>query len=184
MLERKKEEYAIVLDFLPNGYAFDNSNYRKTSIIQALGKERFTLLEIVPKKEVFVRPYEEVYIGEGKRDKVHHINGKLPVDKLTQTAKSEVEFVITDMVTKREKEFVDFFNKAQPLSTRMHSLELLPGLGKKHMWEIIEERRGEPFKNFGDIKKRVKLLPEPKKLIIKRILNEVLGKEKHLLFVG
>jgi len=52
------------------------------------------------------------------------------------------------------------------------------------MWEIIEERRGEPFKNFGDIKKRVKLLPEPKKLIIKRILNEVLGKEKHLLFVG
>lgn len=184
MSERKKEEYAIVLDFLPNGYAFDNSNYRKTPIIQALGKERFTLLEIVPKKEVFVRPYEEVYIGEGKRDKVHHINGKLVVDKLTQTAKSEVEFVITDMVTKREKEFVDFFNKAQPLSTRMHSLELLPGLGKKHMWEIIEERRGEPFKDFDDIKKRVKLLPNPKKLIIKRILNEVLGKEKHLLFVG
>jgi len=184
MSERKKEEYAIVLDFLPNGYAFDNSNYRKTPIIQALGKEHFTLLEIVPKKEVFVRPYEEVYIGEGKRDKVHHINGKLSVDKLTQTAKSEVGFVITDMVNKREKEFVNFFNKAQPLSTRMHSLELLSGLGKKHMWEIIEERRGEPFKNFEDIKKRVKLLPEPKKLIIKRILNEVLGKEKHLLFVG
>ncbi len=183
MQERKKEEYAIVLDFLPNGYPFDE-NPRKTAIVQAIGKERFTLLEIVPKKGIFVKPYEEVYIGEGKRDKVHHVNGKLAIDKLTQTAKSELEFVITDMVNKREKDFVDFFNNAQPLSTRMHSLELLPGLGKKHMWEIVEERRAEPFKNFEDIKKRVKLLPNPKKLIIKRVLNEVLGKEKHLLFVG
>jgi putative nucleotide binding protein len=181
--ERKKEEYVIVLDFLPNGYAFDNSP-RKTPIIQGLGKEHFSLLEIVPKKGVFVKAYEEIYIGEGKRDKVHHINGKLPVDRLTQTAKSELEFVIVEMVNKREKEFVDFFNNAQPLSTRMHSLELLPGLGKKHMWEIVEERRGEPFKSFEDIKKRVKLLPDPKKLIIKRIINEVLGKEKHMLFVG
>ncbi len=181
--EKKKEEIAIVLDFLPNGYAFDNS-LRKTPIVQAIGKERFTLLEIVPKKGAFVKPYEEIYIGEGKRDKVHHINGKLAIDKLTQTAISELEFIILDMVNKREKEFVDFFNNAPPLSTRMHSLELLPGLGKKHMWEIIEERRGEPFKDFDDLKKRVKLLPDPKKLVIKRILNEVLGKEKHLLFVG
>lgn len=181
--ERKKEEHAIVLDFLPNGYPFDESP-RKTSIVQALGKERFTLLEIVPKKGIFVKSYEEVYIGEGKRDKVHHVNGKLNIDKLTQTAKAELEFVINEMVSKKEKDFVDFFNNAQPLSTRMHSLELLPGLGKKHMWEIIEERRGEPFKDFEDIKKRVKLLPDPKKLIIKRILNEILGKEKHLLFIG
>ncbi len=180
--EKRKEEYVIVLDFLPNGYAFDDSP-RKTPIAQGIGKDHFTLLEIVPKKGVFVKPYEEIYIGEGKRDKVHHINGKLPINRLTQTAKSELEFVVKDMVNKREDEFVDFFNKAQPLSTRMHSLELLPGLGKKHMWEIIEERR-DPFKNFDDLKKRVKLLPDPKKLIIKRILNEVMGKEKHLLFIG
>jgi len=184
MQERRKEEYAIVLDFLPNGYPFDTTNPRKTPIVQALGKDHFALLEIVPKKGIFLKPYEEVYIGDGKRDKVHHINGKLPVERLTQTARAELEFIIVDMVNKREKEFVDFFNNAQPLSTRMHSLELLPGLGKKHMWEIVEERRAEPFKDFEDIKKRVKLLPDPKKLIIKRIVNEVLGQEKHLLFVG
>ena len=103
--ERKKEEHAIVLDFLPNGYPFDESP-RKTSIVQALGKERFTLLEIVPKKGIFVKSYEEVYIGEGKRDKVHHVNGKLNIDKLTQTAKAELEFVINEMVSKKEKDFV------------------------------------------------------------------------------
>jgi putative nucleotide binding protein len=60
---------------------------------------------------------------------------------------------------------------------------LLPGLGKKHMWEIIEARRDEPFKDFEDMKKRVKLMPDPEKLVLKRILNELEGKEKHYLFV-
>ena len=63
----------------------------------------------------------------------------------------------------------------------MHQLELLPGMGKKHMWEIIEARK-EPFKNFDDIKKRIKLMPDPKKLIVKRILAEISGTEKHRIF--
>jgi len=181
--EKKHEEYAIILDFLQHGYPFDNQPmHKKTAIAQALGKERFTLLEIVPKRDVFLKPYQEVYIGEGKREEVHHVNGKLPVDRLTQTAISELEFAVKDLVEKNEQKFVDFFNKAQPLTTRMHALELLPGLGKKHMWEILEERK-EPFKSFDDLKNRIKLLPDPSKLIIKRILNEIMENEKHLLFV-
>ena len=88
-----------------------------------------------------------------------------------------------ETVKKEEKKFVDFFNNAQPLSTRMHQLELLPGLGKKHMWGIIEERKGKPFESFDDIKKRVKLMPDPEKIIIKRITLELQGKEKHRIFV-
>ena len=154
----------------------------KTPIAQALGKENFILLELVPKKGVFLQPYEEVYIGEGKRDKIHHIVGKLPVEKLTSGAQAELEFVVKDMVKKHEKEFVEFFNKAQPLSTRMHQLELLPGLGKKHMWEIIEERKESEFTSYDDIKKRVKLMPDPVKLLVKRIISEISGKEKHRIF--
>lgn len=183
--ETIREEEAIVLDFLPNGYPFDNRpSHLKSPVAQAIGKNHFMLLELVPKKGIFLQPYAVVYIGEGKRDKIHHIMGKLEMDKLTSTARSELDYVIKDIVTKEEARFVDFFNKAQPLSTRMHQLELLPGLGKKHMWEIIEERKGDPFKSFDDIKKRVKLMPDPKKLIIKRILAEISGKEKHRLFVG
>ena len=65
----------------------------------------------------------------------------------------------------------------------MHSLELLPGLGKKHMWQILEERRGEPFKDFDDLKKRVKLIPDPEKIIIRRILKELEREEKHYIFL-
>ncbi|MBU0471961.1 MAG: DUF655 domain-containing protein [Nanoarchaeota archaeon] len=184
MLMRKKEEEAIVLDFLPNGYLFDSRpSHMKTAIAQAVGKENFTLLELVPKKGIFLQPYEDVYIGEAKRDKVHHINGKISFDKLTQTAKAELQHCVKQLVHKHEGRFVEFFNKAQPLSTRMHIIELLPGVGKKHMWEIVEGRRGEPFKNFEDIKKRVKLMPDPETAIQKRVMQELTGTEKHLLFV-
>ena len=181
---RKREEHAIVLDFLPNGYPFDKRpSHLKTPIAQAIGKEHFVLLELAPKKDIFLQPYEEVYIGEGKRDKIHHIAGKLEYEKLTETAKAELEHVVKESVEKNEKTFVEFFNNAQPLSMRMHQLELLPGLGKKHMWQILEERKGEDFKSFDDIKKRVKLMPDPKTTIIKRIVAEIRGKEKHMIFV-
>jgi len=181
--ERKsKEEKAVVLDFLPNGYPFDN-RHRKTPIVQAIGKEHLILLELVPKKEVFMQPYEEVYIGEGKRDKIHHIVGRLAIEKLTTTAKAELDFVIKEIVQKNEKRFIQFFNKAQPLTTRMHQLELIPGLGKKHMWEILEKREEKEFESFADLKARVKLMPDPEKAIVKRILAEIGGKEKHYMFV-
>ncbi|MBW2989825.1 DUF655 domain-containing protein [Candidatus Woesearchaeota archaeon] len=181
---KAREETTIVLDFLPNGYPFDQRPmHLKTPIAQALGKNKFVLLELVPKKGIHLQPYEEVYIGEGKRDKVHHIIGRLTPDKLTETAKAELEMVIKDIVNKDQKRFIDFFNNAQPLSTRMHTLELLPGLGKKHMWEILDARKEKPFESFDDIKKRVKLMPDPEKAIIKRILKEINGKEKHRIFV-
>ena len=182
--EKEKEDMVMVLDFLPNGYPMDSRPmHLKTAIVHAMGKKYFTLLELVPKKGVHLQPYEEVYIGEGKRDKIHHIVGRLPVEKLTQTGRAELEFAIKDIVKKNEAKYVDFYNKASPLSTRMHSLELLPGLGKKHMWELIEARKEKPFENFADIKKRVKLMPDPEKIIVKRILQEIEGAEKHRLFV-
>jgi putative nucleotide binding protein len=178
-----REETAVVLDFLPHGYPFDDRPmHRKTAITQAIGKRHFTLLELVPKKGISLQPTQEVYIGEGKREEIHHIVGKLPIERLTSTARQELNFIIEDLVKKDEGRFVDFFNKAQPLTTRMHQLELIPGLGKKHMWEIIEARKDKLFENFDDIKKRVKLMPDPEKAIVKRILNELEGKEKHRIF--
>lgn len=179
-----REEYAVVLDFLPHGYPFDSRpSHKKTAIVQAVGKQHFTLLELVPKKDVFLQPLQEVYIGEGKREQIHHIIGRLPVERLTATAKSELDMVLKDLIHANEKRFIDFFNKSQPLTTRMHQLELLPGVGKKHMWEIIEKREEKPFTSFNDIKERVKLMPDPEKAILKRILAELSGKEKHRVFV-
>jgi putative nucleotide binding protein len=178
-----REEQAIVLDYLPHGYAYEQ-NTMKTPIAQALGLGHLTILELIPKKEVFLRPHQKVYIGEGKRDEIHHIKGRIPAETLTSTAKSELEHAVQAIVDQEEQKYVDFFNKAQPLSMRMHQLELLPGLGKKHMWEVLDARKAKPFESFEDIKTRVKLLPNPKQIIIKRILAELQGQEKYKIFVG
>ncbi len=178
-----KEERAIVLDFLPNGYPFDKRPmHKKTPIVQAFGKDHFSLLELVPKKGIFLQPNEEVYMGEGKRDKIHHIVGKIPADKLTETAKMQLDTVVEDVVNKNEKKFVDFFNNAGPINMRRHQIELLPGIGKKHMWEILEKRKEKLFDSFEDIKSRVKLIPDPKKAVVKRILIEVRGEDKFKVF--
>jgi len=180
---KEKEENAIVLDFLSNGYPFDSRpSHLKTPIVQAIGKKRFTLLEFCPKKGISLQPSEEVYIGEGKREKIHHILGRLQYDKLTNTAISTLELILKDLVKAREPDFVEFFNKAQPVTIRMHQLELLPGLGKKHMTAILEEREKQPFASFEDIKSRVKLIPDPEKTVIRRIMLEMEGHEKHRIF--
>jgi putative nucleotide binding protein len=179
-----KEEHAIVLDFLPNGYPFDKRPiHKKTPIVQAIGKENLVLLELVPKPDVFLQPYAEVYVGEGKRDQIHHIMGKIEPENLTQTAKAELEFVVKDLIIASPERFVKFFNDAGPINMRMHQLELLPGIGKKHMLEIIDQREEKPFADFNDLKIRVRLLPDPEKAILKRILLELEGTEKHYLFV-
>ncbi|MGM5480516.1 MAG: DUF655 domain-containing protein [Nanobdellota archaeon] len=182
--EIKREEHAVVLDFLKNGYVSDTRpSHKKSSVAQAIGKNNLALLELVPRKDVFLQPYEEVYVGDGKREKIHHVIGKIPLNKLTATARSELDHILMQIVKEREDIFIRFFNKSRPLSTRMHSLELLPGLGKKHMWEVVEERRGEPFTSFEDLKSRVKAISNPEKLVAKRIIKELEGNEKHNLFV-
>jgi len=183
-MQRRQEEYAIVLDFLLNGYPFDaRPMFRKTPIVQAVGKITLALLELVPKKDIFLQPHDEVYIGDGKRDKIHHIVGRIKFENLTASAYKELEFIVIEYVKKEEAKFVNFFNTSEPLTTRMHRLELLSGLGKKKMWEIVEERQVKPFKSFEDLRKRIPLMPDPVKLIAKRIMAELAGKEKHYLFV-
>ncbi|MFH1972165.1 MAG: DUF655 domain-containing protein [archaeon] len=178
-----KEEIAIVLDFLPNGYPFDTRPmHRKNPIAQAIGKENFSLLEVIPKRGVNLQPNEEIYIGEGKREQIHHVVGRIPMTKLTETAKGELEFVVKKLVKANEQRFIDFFNNAGPISTRRHQIELLPGIGKKHMWEILEQRKEKQFESFADLKERVRLIPDPEKSVIKRILMEINSEDKYRIF--
>jgi putative nucleotide binding protein len=177
----EKEETAIVLDFLPHGYPLEG---KMIPIAQAIGAKFFTLLELVPRRGIALQPKEEVYIGSGKRDKISYILGRLQKEKLTETAKIELNDFIEKLVMQQEAKFVEFFNKAEPINTRLHQIELLPGFGKKHMQAILQERDVKPFESFEDIKKRIKSIPDPKKVIEKRLLEELTEKVKYKLFAG
>jgi putative nucleotide binding protein len=177
-----REEYAVILDFLPNGYPLASSQFRNRPIAQAIGTKYYTLLEISPKKDVTVSLGEKVYIGPDERPKVEVIVGRMPYDKLTATARSELDHVLKDMIQLDEPKFIDFFNRAGPLSMRMHSIELIPGIGKKVMWDIVNGRDDKPFESFVEMYSRIQHLPELNSAMVKRIIDELQGKDKHKLF--
>ena len=176
-LEQRREnleEYAIVLDFLPTGRS---SSARSEPIVQMIGEEKFTLLEAVPKTPE-IKIGERVYIGKGDRDKIAIIKGRLMYADLTEVSKSELHTAISNVVKGNEKKFVGIFNSAGPLNIRMHSLELLPGVGKKHLAAILDARDDKAFESFDDIAKRVPLLQDPIKLLTERVILELKGESR------
>jgi len=175
----EKEEHAIVLEYLPNGYPLER---KMMPIAQAIGEINLTLLELVPRRGVQLEIGEKVYIGEGKRDKIYYILGRLHKEKLTESAKSQLQEFVSKVVKEREQKFVEFFNKSEAINKRIHQIELLPGFGKKHMQEILKQRKEKPFENFEDMKKRIANLPDPEKAVEKRILEELTGFERYNLF--
>lgn len=174
-----KEEYAIIIEYLPNGYPLEK---KMIPLAQAIGATNLTLLELVPRRGVFLKIGEKVYIGEGKRDKIYYILGRLRKEKVTEAAKQQLKEFINLLVKENHKKFVDFFNKADAINKRVHQIELLPGLGKKHMQEILKQRKEKEFVSFEDMKKRIQNLPDPEKAIEKRIFQELTALERHNLF--
>lgn len=184
-MPRVKEETAIVLDFLRHGYSEDSREFhRREAIIQAVGKDHFVLFELVPRAEVKVSQNDEIYIGEGERKKIKYIKGTLGYDDLTQSSKTELPHILKKLVETHSERFVKFFNNAGPISLRSHSLELLPGVGKKHTRQILEERRKSKFEDLNDFKKRVTSVSHPEKVVVDRIIAELKGKDRHRLFAG
>ncbi len=154
-----------------------------TPIAQAVGEKSFILLELVPRRGLTLAPKEKVYIGSDKRDKIYYIAGRLPKEKLTETAKIQLQEYVVSVVAEQEKKFVDFFNSAQAINTRLHQIELLPGFGQKHTQEILAEREKKPFESFEDMRNRVKNLPDPRKAVEKRLIEEMSERQRFYLFI-
>jgi len=176
-----KDDYVIILDFFPHGKSGDR---KAEPVAQGIGEKFFSLLEVVVKEDEQLKPGDRIYVGDGKWDKVKYIRGRIDHADLTNFAKGQLEEVILNLINADEQRFVSFFNKATPLTTRSHSLELLPGIGKKHLWQILSKRKINPFKSFKDLQDRVEMLPDPKKMVIRRVISELEEKDRHKLFVG
>ena len=167
-------EVAVVLDFLPHGRAEDERpQYQKPPLGYGLTVSDFELLELTFDSDadagisdrVVVEPPEE---RDGV-DKVHHIE----YDDLSGNASSELEHAVKDVVESDQQRFVDFYNDAQPITLRLHQLNLLPGIGKKLRNNILEERKRQPFDSFDDLEDRVAGLHDPEGVLVERILEEI-----------
>ena len=180
------EDYARILDYLPQGLP-DEKMFKREPIAYAIGEDQFKLFELVPKVGVTLNVGDKVYIGKDidLRQEIMHVKRRISFNELTNAAQSELPYVIIQVIKAHEPRFVQFFNEAQAITTRFHMLELLPGLGKKTMWSIIEERKKGPFQSLDDLAKRVPMAHQLDKLLAKRIEAELANPdEKYRLFVA
>jgi putative nucleotide binding protein len=175
-----EEEYAWVIDFLPRGRSSERSG---EPIAQLVGERFFTLFEVSIKPGKTLSFGQRIYIGQGQREEVERIKKRLSFDELTGTARTELPACLAKIVKYREADFVNFFNKAGPLSVRLHQLELINGIGKRHLTQILEARDSKPFESLDDIHARLPLMPDPVQLIVNRIMEEMQAKVQHYLFV-
>jgi putative nucleotide binding protein len=169
------------LDFVPRGKS-TTVRGRDGIIITALGEDRLTILELLGVPNSTFEIGERVYIGKEGRTKVLSVLGRLEYEHISPAAQSELAGVVEKIVTQNEQRFVDYLNNAQPLTPRIHALELIPGIGKTYMKTMLEEREKKKFVDFKDLQERVGL-KEPIKQIAKRILEEITGESRMSLFV-
>ncbi|WP_158056658.1 DUF655 domain-containing protein [Halorussus halophilus] len=163
---------AVVLDYLPNGRPEDDRpQYQKQPVSQALGISDFRLFEIVLEEDASVGVTDRID-ADRSNDLIAEIR-EIEFDDLLGAAQSELEPAIRDIVENDQQRFVDFYNDAQPITLRLHQLNLLPGIGKKLRNNILEARKRKPFESFDDIEDRVSGLHNPEEVLVERILEEL-----------
>ncbi|VVB99465.1 Uncharacterised protein [uncultured archaeon] len=169
------EEKALVLDYMARGRS---SDIKTEPMAQLIGKAAFTLLEVVPRPGVEFKSLDEVYVGKDERPQIDHIKKRLDYKGLTNNSLNELEGAIQKIVLSDEAKYIAFYNTSRSISLKMHQIELLPGMGKKHMLQLLGEREKMPFTSFEEMKKRLHPFPDPVAAIVKRVAEELEGKDQ------
>ncbi len=180
------EEYVRIIDYLPQGIP-SGSYSKKEPVCFGVGEEEFKLFELVPRPNAQIHMGDRVYVGENRslRTQIEHIRRRVGYSELTNTAQTELDYAVNEIVASNSKRFIRFYNEAIPISMRKHMLEELPGLGKKSMEALIKERNKEKFKDFADLSARVPVVKNPEKLISARIILEISDSDmKRYIFVA
>jgi len=166
------ERTAVVLDFLPRGRPDDDRpQYERSPVALALGEADFRLVEAALTDDAGVNIGDRIGI-EPPGENVKQLR-RAAYDDLTSTAESELEYAIDRILETDEDRFVEFYNDAQPITTRLHVLNLLPGIGKQLRNNVLDARKRKPFESYADIEERVSGLYEPKDVLAERIVEEL-----------
>ena len=174
---------AVVLDLLPNGRPDDDRPaYQKSPVAYALGETDFGLYELTLEDDSGIGIGDTVAVDPPGE----HVASVREVDfeGLTGAARSELEYAVNEIIDRNERRFVDFYNDAQAITTRLHALNLLPGIGKKLRNNVLDERKRGPFESFEELTERVSGLHRPREVLVERIMEELREEDlKYRIFV-
>ena len=169
----------IYEDFLPIGVKSSDSFRKRYQVVTVVGSEKFSILRCYLKNQLNTIAMSETIDLEELKNNFQLVK-KLKPSEWSSTLKSEIEDAISHIVKNNEIKYVDFFNNAHLITTKLHQLKLLPGVGEKRLVQILKIRDQQPFISYEDIEKRLNL--NPIELITKRILEELESEQKYILF--
>ena len=182
--EHASKRQGIVLDFLAHGRSEDGGRgYGQSPIAFAVDPEEFTLYELVLTSEADITIGDRTTIESTDQTDIESFR-EIEYGDLSGGAQSELEYVVEEIIEAEEDRFVSFFNDAQPITLRLHQLNLLPGIGKKLRNAILDERKRKPFESFADVSERISGLHSPAETIRERIVEELREEDlKYRIFV-
>ncbi len=176
--------YAVVLDYFPHGRSDDSRpQYQKEPLAYGLTEDSFDLLALTLTDAADINIVDRVAVDPPDENAIATLE-EISFDELSSSAVSELEYAIEAIIEDDEQQFVDFYNEAQPITLRLHQLNLLPGIGKKLRNKILDERKRGPFESFEELSDRIGGLHRPKEVIAERILEELRDEDlKYKIFV-
>jgi putative nucleotide binding protein len=179
------ERRAVVLDLLPNGRSDDDRpSYERPAVAYAVGETAFRLyeLEFVDGADAGIGDWVTIRPAETRTavDRFREVS----YEDLSNAARSELEYAVTEIVDGDPERFVGFYSEADPLSLRTHQLDLLPGVGDTIRNNVLDARKRGPFESLGDVEERVSGFHDPRETLIDRILTELRDEDlNYRLFV-
>ncbi len=105
----------------------------------------------------------------------------LRYENLTDIAKNNLLEAVKTIIKNDEQIYVEFFNIADAVNIRLHTLELFKGVGKKTLSNFLERRKQKPFENFEEVKRVLKI--DPLEALAEKIVEEIKGEAKYYVFI-
>ncbi len=103
-------------------------------------------------------------------EKIGHLS-EIRYKDITTTTQSElVEAIMEDIVSNPDKH-LSFFNRANNISLKVHSFQLLPTIGKSKAQQMVQARGMIGWENFNDIDDKCSI--ESVKLLAERYVIEM-----------
>ncbi|MHA2176228.1 MAG: DUF655 domain-containing protein [Candidatus Hodarchaeales archaeon] len=171
----------FVLDFYPQGKSLSRHNWDAYDpLAVVISSDSFDFFDVSLSKGKTVQIGQLVDLSKSKGIVKKII--KIGYNELSDSVIDILPNIIREIVVSHESRFIRFLNESRPLTTQMHQLQLLPGIGNKRLWQILEARKKKPFANFEDFMERTGI-SDPHSLFINRIIQEIEGSEKYTLFL-
>jgi len=176
------DRVAVVLDYLPRGRADDDRpQYQKSPLAHAIDVGSFQLYEVVLDEDFTVSIDDELTV-EPPQAGIEAVRS-IAFGDLSGGAKSELDYVVRDLVEANIERYVQFYNEAGPITLRLHQLNLLPGIGDKLRDNILDARERSPFESLEDLEGRISGLHDPQGIVVDRIIEEIRDEDvKYKLF--